>query len=688
MSDTQLKTVSQILLSPPEGSAEYRLGKRKLTASEATTALLSDDILAVQSFCDDNTVLCSSSDLWEALFFHRHPDLYPIFWEVAEAFRADGTVGVSPFPEKGSYNPLFWRDSYTDLFNIPDKLLKTVEKLINEESISEDEITSLPELLRDFWTIGVVLGNLEESKGILVLCMLQYSTNLLPYVFFPEDAFLEVPLNHELKRNSLGSDAMSFAIDTGMRFSHAVMFSSAVWLGFLDIVEVLLRETSVNPGIKESKALWCAAENGHTEIVRLLLRDERVNPTGRHNHAIKKASENGHTEIVGLLLGDDMVNPASEYNYATKKASENGHTEIVRILLNQERVQTTPPNRRSGQWTIHQEVFLGSTRGGHVEIMEIILNMKMPFDTAFYTRALGEAVHSGHVGAVKVLIGDGRADPTRTSSSMTVSAVQGYAGVIALLLADGRADPAVNKNKALMTSVENGHTDVVKLLLADPRVNLEHYSNEVLTAALKATTPEILRLLLADKRVDPAADKSSNAIILAFRSKNVDFIDLLLADDRLSPSCENNDAIRHASRNGNTDVVELLLADPRVDPTAKNNEAIKNASRYGHFGVVKLLADVSGVNDKEVYSHLSRATLRRIAGNRGLRSTSTIKREQLLTMLFPSNPGGAVGVKEEPFEVPYDDMSVRELRKVATRRKTAGRSKMNKEALIVALKGE
>ena len=49
----------------------------------------------------------------------------------------------------------------------------------------------------------------------------------------------------------------------------------------------------------------------------------------------------------------------------------------------------------------------------------------------------------------------------------------GHTDVVRLLLADGRADPTVNNNHPIRLSSENGHADIVELLLADGRAALK-----------------------------------------------------------------------------------------------------------------------------------------------------------------------------------------------------------------------
>ena len=48
----------------------------------------------------------------------------------------------------------------------------------------------------------------------------------------------------------------------------------------------------------------------------------------------------------------------------------------------------------------------------------------------------------------------------------------GHLKVVKMVLADGRVDPSSNNNWAVKGASENGHSEIVELLLADERVNL------------------------------------------------------------------------------------------------------------------------------------------------------------------------------------------------------------------------
>jgi hypothetical protein len=50
-----------------------------------------------------------------------------------------------------------------------------------------------------------------------------------------------------------------------------------------------------------------ASRKGFKDIVELLLKDSRIDPTADDNEALRSAIRNGHKDIVDLLLADPRV---------------------------------------------------------------------------------------------------------------------------------------------------------------------------------------------------------------------------------------------------------------------------------------------------------------------------------------------------------------------------------------------
>jgi len=109
--------------------------------------------------------------------------------------------------------------------------------------------------------------------------------------------------------------------------------------GYLELLNILLKDRGVNPGEKLNTAIRYASAEGRLEVVKRLLQDERVNPGDFGNEAIITASTFGHLEIVEILLRDERVDPSDRNNRALVRALQGGKLKIVQRLLSDERVK-------------------------------------------------------------------------------------------------------------------------------------------------------------------------------------------------------------------------------------------------------------------------------------------------------------------------------------------------------------
>ena len=509
-------------------SQPHRLGHKALTDTEAATILLGDDILAIQEFCNNNVALCSSQALWSALFEDRFPDVHSLFREVADGLFSAGHNGVTPYPflDRGSYNPLFWRDSYTDLFNMPKDLQSVVAKLINQEALDEDELACMKILHRDFWTIGVVLANIDESSRVTVQSILLYGLNLLSYVLFPEDAISQDDVTSMLHSDLLGQEAMLYLIESKLYLDTDTLFGSAARLGIANVVTLLI-QGGANPGYLMTLYINLASRNGHVDVVTVLLKDGRADPSDR---SLFLASENGHAGVVDILLQDGRANPRQCYSSPLTTSIKGGHTEVVSLLLDDGRADPSP-----GLITMAIEyghagilkLLLKDTRilldGPGVreeishsitsstfrdpDVVEVLLKHEGFLPTDLCDASLIAASSNGHVGAVRFLLEDGRANPTaRDNSPIILAANNGHDDVLDLLLKDPRFDPTKLGDGLITSPTNDGHVGTIKLLLKDGRVPLKPWCNRVFSSALKFGNPEIIELLFGIRGLED--DKS------------------------------------------------------------------------------------------------------------------------------------------------------------------------------------
>ncbi|KKK52658.1 hypothetical protein LCGC14_3102700, partial [marine sediment metagenome] len=161
----------------------------------------------------------------------------------------------------------------------------------------------------------------------------------------------------------------------------------------------------------QKPAFQYACRHRYTEIVKLLLADGRVDPTADNNWAFRLSSKKGHTDVVRLLLEDGRADPTSDNNLAIQLSCKNGHTDVVKLLLADGRAD---PSASNNKW------------GG------ISFLTGRPADPAAYGNNL----------------------------AIQLSSRNGHTDVVRLLLADGRADPTANDSYALQWSISFWHTDV------------------------------------------------------------------------------------------------------------------------------------------------------------------------------------------------------------------------------------
>ncbi|KAJ3237765.1 hypothetical protein HDU81_009004 [Chytriomyces hyalinus] len=201
--------------------------------------------------------------------------------------------------------------------------------------------------------------------------------------------------------------------------------------------------------------------------------------------------------------------------------------------------------------------------------------------------ALKWASENGHVDVLEQLLDNTSMDPRWNESLVLASsACEGHESCVRLLLRDGRAQPT---NYALNRAAENGHAEVVRLLLKDPRLRLHATDNAPLKWSCENGHVPVVQLLLHDGRIHPGNRNNFN-IKRAAREGHAEVVALLLADARVDPTAEDQYAIKWSARNGHVEVVRLLLGDARIDKHAENNCALEWAIEYSHAEVMALLA--------------------------------------------------------------------------------------------------
>lgn len=178
--------------------------------------------------------------------------------------------------------------------------------------------------------------------------------------------------------------------------------------------------------------------------------------------------------------------------------------------------------------------------------------------------SLKSAVKHNRVELVKILLVDGRTDPTVDDSEvLRLAAEYGYYEIVELLLADGRADPGAKNSNALYQAARHGHDKIVHLLLRDHRVNPAANQCEAFRWAVINGCIATIKVFLRDVRINPGADNNF-ALTYSIEDKNDKIVQLLLDDGRINPALHNDAALCSAITKGHYPTVSALLNDARV----------------------------------------------------------------------------------------------------------------------------
>lgn len=144
-------------------------------------------------------------------------------------------------------------------------------------------------------------------------------------------------------------------------------------------------------------------------------------------------------------------------------------------------------------------------RRGHAHLIEFLLTdaraREMADPAIEHSLPLRAACANNRVAIVKMLLDDGRADPSALGSNTLYLATRD--DVIKMLLDDKRADPTVNESAAFRLACHYNRVACVALFLRDGRADPTANRNEAMRAACENGFWQIVQLLLADGRADP-----------------------------------------------------------------------------------------------------------------------------------------------------------------------------------------
>ncbi len=701
MNHTEQASLAQETMAP------YYLHKKEHVSEEtALTLLSSDDIMIVQEFCDENPEFCESQELWEALFKVKFPELHPLFEEVSVPFTTDGKTGVSIGETPKHRTPLFWRDSYFDLHNMSPEMTKLVERLVNGDITVDGDVllfwrenkplySAISSICGSFWTVGVVLANLEASRHVVVpsLLIIPGAHDLLPYVFFPHEVLTD-SVFFDLIDYDYGPEHIGY-IGQNMEMGELVMQEMAMLYAFEGRLGRIW-ESLVDEHRFGGVLLSFAAAYGYSALFRIVLSPEYQGPaspcTFTPEGVMLEAVLGVNSDVLEVFLGyvtiEENPKETEAYQFTQDKLDDllyetvrarnpnnkTGRIKNVRLLLEDGRAD---PNGHGGD--IPENAYNGDTVESF-EVLELLLEDPR-VDPAMRNSYLVDYFSLFNFPeGVKLLLSYKGVDPSaKNNKAIREASREGNIETVLLLLKDKRVNPGDHDSQALVLATNFEHIEVIQLLLKDKRVVVTDEESSQLAMVSARGHDQIVKLLLDDGRADPRYNKSAS-IWLASRYGRIKVLKLLLEDGRADPAAEEGRALLCSYKDGDTDIVRLLLEDGRVTPPT-DNEMLFHYEVEGLTDIVVLLANLGPPKGLSEYERLSRTTLKEIARSRGKKVSVAITKEDLVNLLLsiPHSEGSSLGAEGE---IPSGDRSkkgdglshaIKELQKQASKKMAKGR---------------
>lgn len=232
---------------------------------------------------------------------------------------------------------------------------------------------------------------------------------------------------------------------------------------------------------------------------------------------------------------------------------------------------------------------------GNEEVMELFLKDNYPNPL---NQALIRASLNGHHKILKLLLQDGRADPTIVDGDdFSLICSKGYYEVIKLLLEDRRAInlfAGVSHAEAIRNACSSGHADVVELLLQNGEANPCFDDCGAVDIVCHASrnndsddNQKILELLLSDERM---FFETEVLIDIACRKGYLNLLMIVLRDKRFEVRQSHClIGFNTACTTGQAKIIKFLLE--YFSQTADISAGFTLACLYGHLDVIKVLCE-------------------------------------------------------------------------------------------------
>ncbi len=110
------------------------------------------------------------------------------------------------------------------------------------------------------------------------------------------------------------------------------LFINACNFGYIQIVDMLLKDSRVNPAENKNSPIIFASIRGHTDVIDRLLKDDRVDPSDQNNLAIRESVCFNQIDVVKRLLKDPRVDATAQYGQALYNAMTRNNLEMIKLL--------------------------------------------------------------------------------------------------------------------------------------------------------------------------------------------------------------------------------------------------------------------------------------------------------------------------------------------------------------------
>jgi len=335
-------------------------------------------------------------------------------------------------------------DQFKELLNNIDINPSILENALFRSACIQGKTPFVELLLND----SRVNPNDASNEAIILACknghtdvvkILLQDSRILPFAKRNQPLRLACQYNHtEIIKLLLADKRVDPSIDNNRIFSVNAFQENLVAESFC----MSCREDGDHP------AICYAAQNGNDEIVELLLRDSRVNPAIHKNLPFRVACEYGRIAVAKILLNDSRVNPFDMENDALYRATVNDHIDIIRLLFT-----------RSIDG--YKRVISNASKKIQKDVAELLLLLNIDFRDA-----LLHACYYDKIDIIKGLLIDDRVN-TSHNCEILISEAYKYQNteIIRYMLYSKKVDPSFNNNEGIKMAIKYYNREMAFVLL-------------------------------------------------------------------------------------------------------------------------------------------------------------------------------------------------------------------------------